>query len=470
MKKKLDQRLLYFISRWIVIIFNVWIIFSVMMGFEINKDYFINYYLIVLVLHFIVCIGISFPFFELMSFTYVLQILACNYWLINLKFPYYIIKNPVQDFYPVNLLYIAIFSLTTTLLIDHIKFKTKIIRIIDWLSNNPYLNKLAFTLFMTGVVFSMVNLFLPALPTIRQISNYLSDLTYISALLYIISRHRAKWIYVSILFLFLVINAMKTTFFFPLFCWSFFYFLIFQLKYPWKLPVKLALFSFFAILIVIIQAAKTQTRREKVVYGTAFDRFSDLMLEYGSHLQNNDDKVRKVYLPTLLIRLNQGILDHRVFKKFPSYYFEKRPNTILMGLLGSFVPRIFWAEKPKFDNSRLNELAGANVTKAFMTISIIAEAYANFGKVGGGIFMMVFALVLSLVFRFIINYSYRKLPYLIFFIPLIFFIVIRIEIDFTQIAYGIVSSGVFIVLLLYILRERKLLDMITTRPAFLYKN
>jgi hypothetical protein len=183
--------------------------------------------------------------------------------------------------------------------------------------------------------------------------------------------------------------------------------------------------------------------------------FSDAIAAKGSVIQENDASFKKKYLPILLTRVNQTFFDHFVFTNALKIGDGKpRPSTIKNSFLAAFVPRIFWPDKPSFDNGRLYELSGLNIRGAFISISLIAEAYINYGYEGGAFFMTFYALCLALIMVFIIKQAFKSVPLLILFIPYLFFNILRVEVDFTQIIYGFYSSMIFIILIFLYFRQK----------------
>jgi hypothetical protein len=85
---------------------------------------------------------------------------------------------------------------------------------------------------------------------------------------------------------------------------------------------------------------------------------------------------------------------------------------------------------------------------------LIAEAYINYGYEGGAFFMAFYAFCLAIIMVFIIKQSFKSIPLLILFIPYLFFNILRVEVDFTQIIYGFYSSMIFIILVFLYFRQK----------------
>jgi hypothetical protein len=445
---------IYNFFRLATLMINGLIIFTILFNPNLDVTLFIDYYFFYSFIYFVVCIGLSFPFFELMTTTYTLQLLCSNIWMDRWKINSLVIYNPLENYYVTNMLYIAIFTFTTTLFMNHARLNGKLKEIIRKFRNYNKMGEIAMNLFVFGVIFTALNRLIPNIPTIKQLVNCLANLLYISIICFYFSKNPFRFVYIALISLFLITDAFRSTLLFTAFLWMFFYFLYFQIQKPWKLYVKLSLFIVVSIFLVVVQSVK-QDIRKKQGLNSDLNSFSDAIAAKGSVIQENDASFKKKYLPILLTRVNQTFFDHFVFKNALKIdEGKRRPNTIKNSFLAAFVPRIFWPDKPSFDNGRLYELSGLNIRGAFISISLIAEAYINYGYEGGAFFMAFYAFCLAIIMVFIIKQSFKSIPLLILFIPYLFFNILRVEVDFTQIIYGFYSSMIFIILVFLYFRQK----------------
>jgi hypothetical protein len=122
-----------------------------------------------------------------------------------------------------------------------------------------------------------------------------------------------------------------------------------------------------------------------------------------------------------------------------------RGETIFQAFEATIVPRFLNPEKRRAESSEnfkmYSGLAISDGTS--MGMSIIGEAYANFGKYGGILFMGLWAFFLSLLWRFIALRIERQYV-VIFFLPLIFLQVVKAETELLTVLNHLVKSLIFV--------------------------
>ncbi len=452
-QKEMIKHKLYRIFRLTTLFVNGLIIFTIIFDPTIDVTSFIDYYFFYQFLYFVVCIGLTFPFFELMVTTYTLQLLGSNIWLARWKLNLLIVYNPLDNYYVTNLLYISIFAFITTLTINHSKLNEKLKLTVNRFKNYPKMGSVAINLFVVGFIFTVLNRLIPNIPTVKQLVNCLADLLYLSAICFFFSKHSFKWVYIGLILLLMLTIAFNSTLFFTAFLWMFFYFLYAQILNPWPLYIKLGAFVAVSFFLILVQAVKTEVRQKQGL-NSSTSTFSKALNDKSTQIQESNASFKKKYLSVLLNRINQTFFDHLVFKNELKIENKPRPKTILTSLFAAFIPRIFWPDKPSFDNGRLYELAGLNVRGAFISISLVAEAFINFGYYGGAIFYVFFSFAVSLIVINIVKSAEKRIPLIIMFFPYLFFNLLRVEVDFTQIIYGLYSSMIFLVLLFLYFKQK----------------
>ena len=86
-----------------------------------------------------------------------------------------------------------------------------------------------------------------------------------------------------------------------------------------------------------------------------------------------------------------------------------------------------------------------------MNISIMGEAYANFGY-SGIWFMLAFGLFLNISYNIIIG-EINKTPTLLFFMPIIYLQVIKAETDLVTVLNHLIKATVFVALIYWGLKQ-----------------
>lgn len=148
------------------------------------------------------------------------------------------------------------------------------------------------------------------------------------------------------------------------------------------------------------------------------------------------------------VRMNQGwlvaVTMNRVPKKFPYAYGE----TIWTSVAASIVPRVLWPDKPKVGGVyNLKRFWGYDIKGYSMNIGSLGEAYGNFGKTGGVVFMFFYGLFFSLTMAGILKIA-EKRPTLILWIPFLFYYAIGIETDLLT-TMGSLIKGIFFTWFIY---------------------
>jgi len=412
---------------------------------------------------FIMALGRYVCFFELLILMGSLQWFGSNIWLT---------ENLRIGFRPGNHYYETMFSFTLILAMGLLFFKpsrleqkTKVL--INKLSEIPDIDKYGKFFFYMGFIFSFLSSVVGNIATIGQLIYLFAQLGYVSMICFLFSKSPQRVIYILITFTYTIITCITTTLFWPIIFWSLFFFIIYAMRRRVSLPLKLILLGAGAFLVVFVQSFKQQLRFETTFRpdyleprsGT-FSAFSSLAEQRLSTLGASD--FNKVFLGTFFMRINQGTWDNLVINRVDQKGSFLNGESIYSAAAGAFIPRFLWPNKPKFDNSLLSRLLGTNI-RAFISISILAEAYVNFGFKGGCLFMLIYAILLSSYYRMILRWSFRKTPLYFVFFPFLFYTFTRAEVDFVQTIYSMVSSTVTLLLIFYILQRLGFLK----RTAFL---
>lgn len=143
-------------------------------------------------------------------------------------------------------------------------------------------------------------------------------------------------------------------------------------------------------------------------------------------------------------RFNQGMIVGKVMVHVPSQEPFAEGETIFTTLAASFVPRLFWPDKPMSGgHENMLRFTGYKIEGYSMNISPMGEAYANFG-VGGGIFFMFFyGLFFSLVILFLLQ-KIKTRPTIILWFPVVFLNSIQIETDILMCVNSLIKNLIFL--------------------------
>ena len=156
-----------------------------------------------------------------------------------------------------------------------------------------------------------------------------------------------------------------------------------------------------------------------------------------------DEAQRYVLFESLMGRLHQGLHDSFVYDRCGSV--ECSDPTIYKSAVGTFLPRFLYPDKPGFNTEKLKNFGGYyGMGNSFITISGCAEAFANYGRIGGTVFMVLFSFFL-LNYYSVLGRIFVGMPSLFLFVP--FYHVVRVEVDFyhwfTCLFYGTIILKLF---------------------------
>jgi hypothetical protein len=160
----------------------------------------------------------------------------------------------------------------------------------------------------------------------------------------------------------------------------------------------------------------------------------------------------------LFMRLDQGYLVNYTLEHVPEFEPYAGGETIFLGFASAFVPRLFWPDKPE-SGGRIKMERFANRTLGrgvSMNIGHFGEAYVNFGKFGGAIFIFAWGLFINFLFWTLAKVGINK-PYLLLWIP-IFFIggVNTFGTDFVSSLNTMAKSFIIVYFILWFIKKVKL--------------
>lgn len=217
----------------------------------------------------------------------------------------------------------------------------------------------------------------------------------------------------------------------------------------WK---KAVLFIFGFISIVTIQSVKGSFRQ--VTWTGDFQDskaalFGGLLIDEinkgGTNL--SDDKLFFFY-----IRANQGFTVAKVMDYIPQKKDFDDGAYLFKTFISSLVPRLLWPDKP-MAGGRVTMKYYADITpegRTSMNVSPVGEAYGSFGPFLGVLYLMFLAFCIRWVYKYIFLLS-NKAPFMIFWIPVLFFqVTYSMETDSLQIFNSVIKSIFFIAFLYYV--------------------
>ena len=386
-------------------------------------------------------LGKELPILELVLFVAGLQWIVGAFIAYRIKIAHYKYYMYVDETTYMNFVVPAyiIFSVITL-------YFTKIKRIkvasIEYLSEY---SKLAVILFGIGFIFDLIE----TLPEqLGFVLYFVRSLKFVGAIALFFSP--IKWHRYFLYFaLFLLIGqALNSGMFHEFLLWSMFFYMFWALKKATSAKFNLVILLIGFIFGTTIQAVKSDFRAFvwNGFSGNKLGLFINILNnKLSTELADNSDEQQN-----LNVRLNQGWIISAIMYNVPKREEHAYGRTIFESLEAAAIPRFLNPEKKKAGGvENFKKYTGLPLAKnTSMGISIIGEAYANFGVYGGILFMGVWALFLGCVWVFLID-KVNFNPKWLFVLPLVFIQVVKAETEFSVVLNHLVKSIIFIFILFH---------------------
>ncbi|MCU4175072.1 hypothetical protein [Carboxylicivirga sp. N1Y90] len=306
-------------------------------------------------------------------------------------------------------------------------------------------------LFIAGFLASYLTPFIPG--SLHFVIALIKNFPLIGVFYIFFSNYKYR---VQIILLFTLMNALSIIsggVFINLFIFAFFVFSLFAYEYKFSFRIKtLSIIGaiFFAFLI---QSFK-QEYRDQIGNNKESDIgvFMDMSM---SNIQEIDLLFSERNIKKFIDRINQGWILSDILKRVPKIVPIVDGKYFYRELEGIFLPRFLAPNKAVVgDHSKFLYATGRQLNnQTAMNIGFFGDGYVNFGFLGGIIFSGLFGLFINLSLK----YAYKKaqlFPTLLFWLPLIFFYVMRAGNEFYIIANWMVKSAVLVALIFYYFRHQ----------------
>jgi len=319
--------------------------------------------------------------------------------------------------------------------------------------NNTNYGNLGITMISLGIIARLLHNFLGSISVLGPIITPLGNLVFIGSIYIYYSHNKYKNIILLTIITFTLILNIIGGLFWEFFIWTMFVLMLISSQWKTSYLFKTVVTIIAIISILLIQSVKIQYRN-LTWKGERFSQFEKVMLfskliyESGEEIVT-DFNMRNLVLP-LTDRMNQGKLDAYVFSNIPLNKNFANGRTIVNSFLGAFIPRIFWRDKPGYDTRKLAELGGyKTLGNSFLSLSPLGETYGNFGTFIGSCFLFFYGFLINYLHYIIIRTAKSK-KYILLFSPLLFYNIIRFEVDFTHVFSGFFTGliSIFVILLI----------------------
>jgi hypothetical protein len=390
----------------------------------------------------------------------VIIFLACLQWIVGpilsyysgINHPFYGMQVPEDHYFsfiiPGVLLYFVGLSLP---LIGVNSIPKNIISEIGDVASSK--QKAAYYLIGIGYISTLAINFTPA--SLYFFLYLLSQLKYIGCF-YLYFSNKSNKILLYIIFGTLALDAIAAALFHDLILWGLFFLFIYSMKKKVNLKIKYASLILGLFILLLLQSIKYQYRdfawsnasmssyaKSEIFLNMVWDRLvtPEILFEAKAN-------------ELTITRLNQGWIITRVMNYVPAIQPFAEGATIEGAFSAALLPR-FIAENKAMAGGRYMMLRFTGIDlqeTASMNISLIGEAYGNYGRENGIWFMLIIGIIFSLILRYIFIRS-RENPTILFWIPFLFLQVIKAETDLTTTLNYLVKSTIVMIIVFYGFRK-----------------
>lgn len=306
-------------------------------------------------------------------------------------------------------------------------------------------------LLISGII--LIRFWEPAPQFLKFFIYLLSNIRFVGIFLLFIRNRPYKWLFFGAFMLSMLAGSVQSALFHDLVLWLGFSIIIISFVRKFSIVQKSLMLAGALSIVVMIQVAKPFIRRlsasERNI--TTFYETADTKINEENILQEQG------WINYNISRINQGWIISRIMYNVPTFEPFANGETIWVGIKGSLLPRFIAPDiRTQAGNSAYFErFTGQKLARrTSMDISIVGEAYANYGVTGGAIFMFFLGLFFNFILHYIINLSLKH-PILLLMIPFMFLHAVKAETDFTSTMNYLVKS-IFTVIAFFIGMRRVL--------------
>lgn len=416
----------------------------------------LSYTMFVFIL-FVTRLGKSVPILEL------ILLIACMQWVLgpfiayslgNNHYKYYM--SLPEEFY-MSFIIQCLFSLSLGLIIWSRVIKKLNITIPKSASGQFLDQRVAYITMVMGLgAHSVANYFAAEF---RFVLFLIDGMQFISIFYFFHFRHPWRWI---ILFSVVLLNfaiSIAQGFFHNIIIWLVLIFIYLNLYYKMSLFYKLTIIGVGLFFVYILQSVKSEYRTTiSITNSNPFDEkesnaevFTQMMLDEA--LKEDENETDTSFLEVMNARLNQGWIISRVMTYVPYYEPYANGETINSAIVASFVPRFLAPDKKTAGGQEnFERFTGFKLFETSMGVSLVGEAYANYGYMGTIYFLFFWGFFLSSVFTLILFMSTRY-PTFWLWIPLMFNQVIKAETDLVVVLNHLTKSLILVLVIFWIARK-----------------
>ena len=289
--------------------------------------------------------------------------------------------------------------------------------------------------------------------SLRFIAYLLINLKFSALICVIFSDSSYKRFWIIGVFFYTVADSLANSLFHDMILWI----VIIGLAYAFTMRIKasqratIILFALFVI--ALIQSVKGEYRNE--VWGGRGPQSASTYLEISQERVSGiivGDITTEELFADLITRLNQGWIISSIISKSDANNSYAGGETIAQGVTAALVPRFLMPDKARAGGQetfrRLTGLELGNNTS--MGVSILGEAYGNFGPLVAIFFMLGFGIAVSALFDIVCRVLGSH-PLMLGLLPVIGLHGIKAETDFVTVVNFLVKGSILYIALFFLL-------------------
>lgn len=305
--------------------------------------------------------------------------------------------------------------------------------------------KLIKSLIVVGFIFTLIS-------GISFIVTLLSSFLYIGLIMLMVAFPKNAVKIALIAIAFSLLKSIRSAMFHDTIIWGLFILLALFYVDHYAMKKKLIVIAFCLVGVFTLQGVKAIYR--SIVWNGETDNKIELFtsLMFNSIVSENENN----NLIDSNDRFNQGWIISRIYSHIPVEQDYIGGRTIWEGLVRSISPSaIISNTKNKGEASRQDfmEFTGVRINDSTnMGLSVIGEAYGNFGLIGGSIFMFIWGLFVIWIVNFVVKKSFVNGIW-IFMLPIICFTLIKAETNFLSVINWTVKALIFTWFIAWILQH-----------------
>ncbi|WP_179317355.1 hypothetical protein [Winogradskyella undariae] len=311
------------------------------------------------------------------------------------------------------------------------------------ISHLEHYSQYGLMIFGIGVVFDLVGGFLPG--ALGFFAFILSNFKFAGAIILFFSKDALlkKVFYGAIVYLFAI--ALAKGMFHDLILWSVFFYMFWAIKNKPSLTFIFITFLIAALSLTTLQTIKRAYRSQiwQGYSGNKVELFVTLMAE--SLVSGDVTEEAEQGETGTNVRLNQGWIISAVIYNIPKYQPYLNGETVSTALFSSVLPRFLNPNKAVAGGrENFRKFTGLSLSDGTsMGISIIGEAYGNFGKIGGIVFMGLWGFFLTRIWSKLFKIVLNNIVF-ISFLPIAFLQVIKAETELVVVLNHLIKSLIVI--------------------------